>query len=149
MFKDRLNVVFVPFLTPIYCLGAASEHRSAFNSGNFSRGSCEMFELKLVLSSILKLQRWWKGVLLLRLRSRSATIIQSHIRGWISRRRAAKERHHIVLIQVSVLTLYCLTLYQLHTVKRIHTTVRKSKGLLGLSSLLCSKIDACLSNLLE
>lgn len=95
-----------------------------------------MFELKLVSSSILKLQRWWKGVLLLRLRSRSAIVIQSHVRGWISRRRAATERHHIVLIQVSVIVLYCLTLYQLHAVKRIHTVVEKSKRLLGLSSLL-------------
>ncbi|XP_023518999.1 abnormal spindle-like microcephaly-associated protein homolog isoform X1 [Cucurbita pepo subsp. pepo] len=80
-------------------LGAASELRSASNNGNLSRGSCNMFELKLVSSSILKLQRWWKGVLLLRLRSRSAIVIQSHVRGWISRRRAATERHHIVLIQ--------------------------------------------------
>ncbi|XP_038893578.1 abnormal spindle-like microcephaly-associated protein homolog isoform X2 [Benincasa hispida] len=80
-------------------LGAASELRSGFSSGYFSRGSCKIFELKLVLNSILKLQRWWKGVLLLRLRSRSTIVIQSHIRGWISRRRAATERHQIILIQ--------------------------------------------------
>lgn len=86
-----------------------------------------MFELKLVLSSIIKLQRWWKGVLLLRLRSRSTIVIQSHIRGWISRRRAATERHRIVLIQVSVLVLYCLTSYQLHAVKKIHTRRWRSR----------------------
>ncbi|CAK9327330.1 unnamed protein product [Citrullus colocynthis] len=86
-------------ITRMKLLGAASGLRSAFNGGNFSRGSCKMFELKLVLSSIIKLQRWWKGVLLLRLRSRSTIVIQSHIRGWISRRRAATERHRIVLIQ--------------------------------------------------
>lgn len=102
MFEDSSNVVLVPFLTPLYCLGAASKHRTAYYGGDFSGASCKMFELKQVLSSILKLQRWWKGILLLRLRSSSAIVIQSHIRGWISRRRAATERHHIVLIQVSV-----------------------------------------------
>ncbi|KAL0535190.1 hypothetical protein IC582_029515 [Cucumis melo] len=86
-------------ITRMKLLGAASELRSTFHSGNFSRCSCKMFELKLVLGSILKLQRWWKGVLLLRSRSRSIIVIQSHIRGWISRRRAATERQQIVLIQ--------------------------------------------------
>ncbi|XP_022139862.1 abnormal spindle-like microcephaly-associated protein homolog isoform X3 [Momordica charantia] len=86
-------------MTRMKLLGAASKHRTAYYGGDFSGASCKMFELKQVLSSILKLQSWWKGILLLRLRSSSAIVIQSHIRGWISRRRAATQRHHIVLIQ--------------------------------------------------
>lgn len=52
----------------------------------------------------MKLQRWWRGVLLLKLRTRSAIIIQTHFRGWIARKRAIRERHRITVIQVSYAT---------------------------------------------
>ncbi|KAH9748073.1 Binding / calmodulin binding protein [Citrus sinensis] len=80
----------------------SSHHRAAIPSGsNFNtlRGCFQSFELSIFLFSVVKLQRWWKNVLLLKLKTKSAIIIQSHIRGWTARRRAYKEKHHIVLIQ--------------------------------------------------
>lgn len=58
------------------------------------------FQLELFLCSVLKLQRWWKGVLLLKLRTKSVIIIQSCTRGWIARREATVRRRNIVIIQV-------------------------------------------------
>ncbi|KAI4295878.1 hypothetical protein L6164_035876 [Bauhinia variegata] len=82
-------------------LGAASRLRAAIPSGCSSKryvGFCS-FQLELFLISVLKLQRWWKGVLLLKLRTNSAIIIQSYARGRIARRKAIVYRHHIVVIQ--------------------------------------------------
>ncbi|XP_065879036.1 uncharacterized protein [Euphorbia lathyris] len=64
-----------------------------------SVGCNQSSELKTLLSSILKLQRWWRGVLLQKLRTKSATTIQSYIRGWIGQRRASNKRHYAVIIQ--------------------------------------------------
>ncbi|XP_065856920.1 uncharacterized protein [Euphorbia lathyris] len=64
-----------------------------------SVGCNQSSELKTLLSSILKLQRWWRGVLLQKLRTKSATTIQSYIRGWIGQRRASNKRHYVVIIQ--------------------------------------------------
>ncbi|KAK9267758.1 hypothetical protein L1049_010192 [Liquidambar formosana] len=64
-----------------------------------SSGFYESFGLKILLHSVLKLQRWWRDVLLAKSRTKSAIIIQSHIRGWIARRKATRERHRIVVIQ--------------------------------------------------
>ncbi|XP_065879839.1 uncharacterized protein [Euphorbia lathyris] len=80
-------------------LGAS--HFSVARHCNFQTSvACnQSFELKTMLSSILKLQRWWRGVLLQKLRTKSATIIQSYIRGWIGQRRASNKRHYVVIIQ--------------------------------------------------
>ncbi|XP_065856735.1 uncharacterized protein [Euphorbia lathyris] len=64
-----------------------------------SVGCNQSSELKTLLSSILKLQRWWRSVLLQKLRTKSATTIQSYIRGWIGQRRASNKRHYVVIIQ--------------------------------------------------
>ncbi|XP_022716089.1 abnormal spindle-like microcephaly-associated protein homolog isoform X2 [Durio zibethinus] len=82
-------------------LGASSLHAATTGSCNFkmSEGFFWSFELTLVIASVLKLQRWWRGVLLLKLRTKSAIIIQSHTRGWIARQKAYRERHSIVAIQ--------------------------------------------------
>ncbi|XP_024925563.3 uncharacterized protein LOC107420336 isoform X1 [Ziziphus jujuba] len=64
-----------------------------------SGGFCKISELELVFGSILKLQRWWRGVLLQKERTKSAVILQTHIRGWIARRKATRERHRITVIQ--------------------------------------------------
>ncbi|XP_030533430.1 abnormal spindle-like microcephaly-associated protein isoform X2 [Rhodamnia argentea] len=56
-------------------------------------------KIKIPVSSILRLQRWWRSVLLQRLRSKSAIVIQSYARGWIAKRKAARERDRVVLIQ--------------------------------------------------
>lgn len=57
-------------------------------------------EVKVVQASVLKLQRWWRGVLLLKLETRSAIFIQSHSRGWVARNKVRRERNQIILIQV-------------------------------------------------
>uniref|UniRef100_A0A7N0TP12 Calponin-homology (CH) domain-containing protein n=1 Tax=Kalanchoe fedtschenkoi TaxID=63787 RepID=A0A7N0TP12_KALFE len=65
------------------------------SSGFLPRSS----ELNMAVVSIIKLQRWWRDVLLRRLKNDAAILIQSHIRGWLARRRAVQERSQIVLIQ--------------------------------------------------
>ncbi|XVE51131.1 hypothetical protein DITRI_Ditri02bG0014400 [Diplodiscus trichospermus] len=82
-------------------LGASFLHAATTSSFNFKmpEGSFGSSELTLVITSVLKLQRWWRRVLLLKLRTKTAIIIQSHARGWIARRKAYRERHSIVLIQ--------------------------------------------------
>ncbi|KAK3433402.1 hypothetical protein EUGRSUZ_D01308 [Eucalyptus grandis] len=64
-----------------------------------SSGYSQNSKIKIPLSSILRLQRWWRRVLLQRLRSKSAIFIQSYARGWIAKRKAARERDRVVLIQ--------------------------------------------------
>ncbi|OMO76771.1 IQ motif, EF-hand binding site [Corchorus capsularis] len=82
-------------------LGASSLHAANIGSSNFkmSEGFFRSFELTLLMVSVLKLQRWWRGVLLCKLRTKSAIIIQSHLRGWIARQKAQREKHCTVLIQ--------------------------------------------------
>jgi abnormal spindle-like microcephaly-associated protein len=63
-----------------------------------TRGCFKSIELEIFLCSVLKLQRWWKGVLLLKLRTKSAVVIQSHIRAWLVRRNAAREKHGSLLL---------------------------------------------------
>ncbi|KAJ0018873.1 hypothetical protein Pint_10934 [Pistacia integerrima] len=57
----------------------------------------QSFELGIVLSSVLKLQRWWRHVLLSK--ATSVIIIQSHIRGWAARKKVSREKHRVVVIQ--------------------------------------------------
>ncbi|XP_058093906.1 uncharacterized protein LOC131239954 isoform X2 [Magnolia sinica] len=61
--------------------------------------SIQSLEMKILLCSVVKLQRWWKRVLVLMSRKKSAVIIQSHIRGWIARRKASRARRRIVVVQ--------------------------------------------------
>lgn len=65
------------------------------------------FELKIVLWSVLKIQRWWRSFLELKRRIRSVIIIQSHFRGWTARKIATRERHRIRVIQVSLNPHHC------------------------------------------
>ncbi|KAJ0630098.1 putative IQ motif, EF-hand binding, armadillo-like helical [Helianthus annuus] len=60
-------------------------------------------EFKLYECSTVKLQRWWRGILLTQSqkRSRSAVLIQSNVRGWIARKKAARSKHRIAVIQVA------------------------------------------------
>ncbi|AES92611.2 putative abnormal spindle-like microcephaly-associated protein [Medicago truncatula] len=86
-------------LTRNLILGSASKLR-AVAAGCISKrtGFCS-FQLELFLFQVVKLQRWWKHLLLHKLMTKSAIIIQSHIRGWAARRKAVVYRHHIVVIQ--------------------------------------------------
>lgn len=57
------------------------------------------FELKILVHSVIKLQRWWKQVLLDRSRRHAAIVIQSFVRGSIVLRDAAKRKQCISTIQ--------------------------------------------------
>ncbi|KAG9136451.1 hypothetical protein Leryth_023332, partial [Lithospermum erythrorhizon] len=56
-------------------------------------------ELNIFIDCVLKLQRWWRGILLIKIKTKSAILIQSNVRGWLARRRATRENVCIVLIQ--------------------------------------------------
>ncbi|KAM7264402.1 hypothetical protein ACFE04_002085 [Oxalis oulophora] len=77
-------------------LSGASSFDEALSSGSKVRASKD---LTRKMSASLKLQRWWKGVMLIKLKTKSAITIQCHIRGWIARRKTAVERQHILVIQ--------------------------------------------------
>lgn len=85
-------------------MDAGTSHLCAARSNGCTlqapRGSFQSCQLKILLSSVSKLQRWWRGVLLLKSKTKSAIVIQSHVRGWIARQEAARERHRVVVIQV-------------------------------------------------
>ncbi|ONI10013.1 hypothetical protein PRUPE_4G023200 [Prunus persica] len=80
----------------------ASSLRPVISNGCLSKSTGAFYksaELNKVFCSVLKLQRWWRGAMLLKLRTKSAVIIQSHIRGWLDRQKATGEKQCIVVIQ--------------------------------------------------
>ncbi|KAL3519477.1 hypothetical protein ACH5RR_017626 [Cinchona calisaya] len=66
---------------------------------NISNNAIRNFELKIISLSVLKLQRWWKDVLMKKLKTKSAILIQSYYRAWIARQRVTRDRQRIVVIQ--------------------------------------------------
>lgn len=64
-----------------------------------SRTWFHSLEWGIFLWSVLKLQRWWRGVLKQKSRTKSAAVIQSHVRGWIARREGNRKRQCIMIIQ--------------------------------------------------
>ncbi|KAL3627521.1 hypothetical protein CASFOL_028884 [Castilleja foliolosa] len=56
-------------------------------------------ELKICVQSVVKLQRWWRRVLQIRAKTKSAVVIQLHFRKWISRQTAKRQNERAVLIQ--------------------------------------------------
>lgn len=78
-----------------------------------SRWCLKSIELEMLLCSVVKLQKWWKSVLFLKLRTEAAVIIQSHFRAWLARQIAAREKHRIVVVQVSWI-LPCITIFHMH-----------------------------------
>lgn len=82
-------------------VGSASKLRAVIPISCTSRPvGLSSFQLEAFMFSVVKLQRWWKGVLLLKLMIKSAIIIQSCTRRWIARRKATVQKHHNVVIQV-------------------------------------------------
>ncbi|CAH1448301.1 unnamed protein product [Lactuca virosa] len=75
-------------------LGCNNETKKDFFSNSHQ-------QLKTYTDSATKLQKWWRGILLskTRTRTKSAILIQSNVRGWISRRTTAQRRHRIAVIQ--------------------------------------------------
>ncbi|TKY54021.1 Abnormal spindle microcephaly-associated protein-like [Spatholobus suberectus] len=81
-------------------VGGASNLSAVVPAGCISRPvGCRSFQLELYLLSVVKLQRWWKDLLLQKLMTKSAIVIQSCTRGWIARRKATVQRHRIIFIQ--------------------------------------------------
>ncbi|QCD79727.1 myosin V [Vigna unguiculata] len=87
-------------------LGSASKLGTVIPISCSSRpfGFCS-FQLELFLFSVVKLQRWWKGLLLLKLMNKSAIIIQSCTRGRIARRNATLYRSHVVIQEDAALVI--------------------------------------------
>ncbi|KAI3456438.1 hypothetical protein Pfo_013101 [Paulownia fortunei] len=71
----------------------------AFCSHKASKHGFQGLELKIFLQSVVKLQRWWRNVLQVRVKTKSAVVIQSHFRGWIARQTAKREKQRVVVIQ--------------------------------------------------
>lgn len=86
----------------MFCgVGSASKLRATITVSCISRPvGLRSFQLEAFMSTVVKLQRWWKGRMLVKLMIKSAIIIQSCTRGWIARRKATVEKRHIVAMEV-------------------------------------------------
>ncbi|KAK6149768.1 hypothetical protein DH2020_017293 [Rehmannia glutinosa] len=71
----------------------------AFWSQKASKHHVQGLELNVFLECVVKLQRWWRHVLQVRVKTQSAVVIQSHFRGWIARQTAKREKQSVVVIQ--------------------------------------------------
>ncbi|XP_050211865.1 uncharacterized protein LOC126662021 [Mercurialis annua] len=80
-------------------IGACHFHVSAPGYCNFHPSVSCFHSTELEIISILKLQRWWRGVLLSKQRNKSAIIIQTYVRSWIRRQRISRESRLVVRIQ--------------------------------------------------
>ncbi|PKA46724.1 hypothetical protein AXF42_Ash019707 [Apostasia shenzhenica] len=84
-----------------------AEGSSRFRFGAVCQGPCHMtsnssvknYELRIVINSAIKLQRWWKKVLLCNCKIYAAISIQSFIRGWIVQMAVTKKIHGITILQ--------------------------------------------------
>ncbi|KAL1537350.1 abnormal spindle-like microcephaly-associated protein isoform X1 [Salvia divinorum] len=52
-----------------------------------------------LLQSALKLQRWWRHILLVRIKKKPAIVVQKYVRRWMARKMAKKEKQQVVVIQ--------------------------------------------------
>lgn len=68
-------------------------------NGRRSYGSMNNVELRILVVSVIKLQRWWRGLLLDRSRMDAVISVQASVRGWIARRDAAKRKQSISIVQ--------------------------------------------------
>ncbi|CAN6175586.1 unnamed protein product [Urochloa humidicola] len=59
----------------------------------------QSLELKIVIHSAIRLQRWWRNILFLESRKRAVTVIQTYFRGWVARQDALRTRSCITTIQ--------------------------------------------------
>ncbi|KAL8461394.1 hypothetical protein ACS0TY_032750 [Phlomoides rotata] len=84
-----------------YIRGKITRRRllGAFYSQKNVKFGFEGLELKIFLQSVLKLQRWWRYVLQVRVKTKSAAVIQSHFRGWIASQMVKREMQCVVVIQ--------------------------------------------------
>ncbi|KAK4439325.1 protein abnormal spindle [Sesamum alatum] len=66
-------------------LGALSYHKA-------SNHGIQGLELKILVQSVVKLQRWWRNFLQVKVKTKSALVIQSHYRGWKARQMDIREK---------------------------------------------------------
>ncbi|KAL9255562.1 Abnormal spindle-like microcephaly-associated protein-like protein [Drosera capensis] len=87
------------YLTDI--VGAASPYSAAWRECDLlsPRNGTQIIELKIVLCSIIKLQKWWREVLGNKERTKAAVVIESHARRFIVQRRTCRAKDSIVQIQ--------------------------------------------------
>ncbi|XP_015067274.1 abnormal spindle-like microcephaly-associated protein homolog [Solanum pennellii] len=63
---------------------------------NVSKLGYQALELKILLQAVVKLQRWWRCKLLHAQRTKAAVVIQSHVLGWIARKRASRSKERLL-----------------------------------------------------
>ncbi|GAB2231563.1 hypothetical protein Drorol1_Dr00010571 [Drosera rotundifolia] len=82
-------------------LGAASPYSAAWRECDLlsPRNGTQIIELKMILCSIIKLQKWWREVLANKARTKAAVVIESHARRLIVQRRTCRAKDSIVKIQ--------------------------------------------------
>ncbi|XP_043693668.1 abnormal spindle-like microcephaly-associated protein homolog isoform X1 [Telopea speciosissima] len=131
-------------------LGASCLHsfRRRCCIDEISRDFIQGPELKVLLYSVLKLQRWWKSVLWMKSRTRAVTVIQSHIRQWIAKQVARKEQHRVVVIQ-SYWKGYLARKESKEQVQDLRIRVQKSAANVDDSMRLINRLVAALSELLN
>ncbi|XP_009407068.2 uncharacterized protein LOC103989847 [Musa acuminata AAA Group] len=83
-------------------LGASSLQSSKlhFGSSNVTKLSkIKHLELKIVLCAVVRIQRWWRQVIMCRSQTIAVILLQSFIRGWNARKATNKLRYSIITIQ--------------------------------------------------
>ncbi|XP_050371617.1 uncharacterized protein LOC126789497 [Argentina anserina] len=106
-------------------------------------------ELNIVFCSVLKLQRWWRSALLLKLRTKSAVLIQSHIRDWLARQKASRERHSSIVIQSHWRGYQARRKESREQLKDLRLRVQKSSISVDDSMRIINRLVAALSELLK
>ncbi|XP_042029606.1 abnormal spindle-like microcephaly-associated protein homolog [Salvia splendens] len=53
----------------------------------------------ILLQSVLKLQRWWRHILLVRYKTKPTVVVQKYVRRWMARKVAKREKQQAVVIQ--------------------------------------------------
>ncbi|KAL6197608.1 hypothetical protein ACLB2K_033215 [Fragaria x ananassa] len=136
----RSNLLGSSCLHPVIPHGCLSGTTSAFYSS---------FELNIVFCSVMKLQRWWRSVLSLKLRTKSAVLIQSRIREWLARQKACRERHCSVVIQSHWRGYEARKKESREQLKDIRLRVQKSSTSVDDSMRIINRLVAALSELLR
>lgn len=83
--------------------GASSLQSSKLHFGSSSvtkLSKIKHLELKIVLCAVVRIQRWWRQVIMCRSQTIAVILLQSFIRGWNARKATNKLRYSIITIQV-------------------------------------------------
>ncbi|CAI9087830.1 OLC1v1022007C1 [Oldenlandia corymbosa var. corymbosa] len=130
------------YITRKRLLGSSFCHKISNN--DFSNRN---FKGKRIVQSVLKLQQWWRKVLLLKM-TKSAITIQSYYRQWMARKRASRERQRIVVIQ-SYWKGYLARKDSKGQLKDLRVKVQKTAANIDNSMRLINRLLAALAELLS